>query len=245
MNAHKQDGYRKFPIPSMDNSYFLSTGLVSYNGGMDLARKLIEDRINALGLNYTEVSRRLHRNETYLQQFLKKGSPRELRERERHLLAEILKVSEEDLRGPSTPLPKRSYEKKASGQVESSIDRARPVAPQSGLGNATVPSAELFGVNDLPVYGTTPGQDGALIVSELAIDWVARPAMLMRVRDGYGVIVSDDLMAPEHKMGSIALVNPHLPARIGSSCVFRSKDHSGKELVLIREYRGQTDTHWK
>jgi phage repressor protein C with HTH and peptisase S24 domain len=106
--------------------------------------------------------------------------------------------------------------------------------------------AELFGMQaDLPVYGTAQGgPDGAEIVSEYAVDYVARPAVLLRVRDGYGMIVTGDSMSPEHKAGSIALVNPHLPPRVGDSCVFRSET-DGTHLALIKEYRGQTETHWK
>lgn len=215
-----------------------------------MVRKLIEERIKALDLDYASVSRRLGKNVAYIQQFLKKGSPHELRERERHLLAEILKVSEEELRGPSSPLPKRSYEKKAGATRESLVDVATHSPHVSSVGwNASgrvVPGSDLFGMQaDLPVFGTAPGeQDGVLVVSEMAVDWVLRPAVLLRVRDGYGLIVSDESMAPEHKPGSIALINPHLPPRIGDSCMFRSKPEGGN-LATVKEYRGQTDTHWK
>jgi phage repressor protein C with HTH and peptisase S24 domain len=59
------------------------------------------------------------------------------------------------------------------------------------------------------------------------------------------MIVSGDSMSPEHKAGSIALVNPHLPARVGDSCIFRSHADDGTNLAMIKEYRGQTETHWK
>jgi phage repressor protein C with HTH and peptisase S24 domain len=52
-------------------------------------------------------------------------------------------------------------------------------------------------------------------------------------------------MSPEHKEGSIALVNPHLPPRVGDSCVFRSYGGDGTNLAIIKEYRGQTENHWK
>jgi cyanate lyase len=65
-----------------------------------VVRKLILDKLQELDLNMAEVSKRLGRNETYLQQFLKRGSPRELHERDRIMLAEILSISEDQLRGP-------------------------------------------------------------------------------------------------------------------------------------------------
>lgn len=42
---------------------------------MDVVRKLILEKLEELELNMAEVSKRLGRNETYLQQFLKRGSP--------------------------------------------------------------------------------------------------------------------------------------------------------------------------
>ena len=213
-----------------------------------MVRKLILDRLNDLGLNMAEVSKQIGRNETYLQQFLKRGSPKELHERERVLLAEILRVSENELRGPSSPLPKRSYEKRTEHSSQSSI-AGNATSPYTNLTpDKLVPSAELFGARmDLPIFGTAQGgQDGALILSDRAVDWQARPAVLLRVLDGYGMIVSGDSMAPEHKSGSVALVNPHLPPRIGDSCVFRSGEQpDGTRRAMIKEYRGQTETHWK
>lgn len=212
---------------------------------MDMVRKLILERLQELELNMAEVSKAIGRNPTYLHQFMKRGVPAELHERERIKLAEILKVPEDELRGPSTPLPKRTYEKKTSLVRESLIDLTTHT-PQS-FQPRTVPGPDLFGSQmDFPIFGTVQGgQDGALIVSEAAVDWDVRPAVLLRVRDGYGVIVSGDSMAPEHKHGSIALVNPHLPARVGDSCVFRGETEDGAHLAMIKEYRGQTETHWK
>src|SRR5882757_3785119 len=88
---------------------------------MDLVRKLILEKLQELGLNMAEVSDQLGRNETYLQQFLKRGSPRELHERDRIRLAEILKITEDQLRGPSSILPKREYIKVANNTRESLI----------------------------------------------------------------------------------------------------------------------------
>lgn len=217
-------------------------------GAMDMVRKLILEKLAERGLSMKDASLKMARAHSYLYQFLKRGIPPELKERDRINLAAILDVPEDELRGPSSPLPKRSYEKKAAGSRESLIDQTSHL-PQSQPASPmrVVPNSDLFGtVVDLPVFGTAQGgQDGALIVSELAVDWVARPTVLLRVRDGYGMIVSGDSMSPEHKAGSIALVNPHLPARVGDSCIFRNRAEDGTSMAMIKEYRGQTETHWK
>lgn len=213
---------------------------------MDVVRKLILDKLAEKELTMSGASVKIGRNHAYLQQFLKRGVPAELEERDREKLAEILGVSPDDLRGPSNPLPARTYEKKVVGSRDSLID-ATTHPSQSSSPAVTVPTSELFGTQmDFPIFGTAQGgQDGALIVSETAVDWDVRPANLLHVRGGYGVIISGDSMAPEHKHGSIALVNPHLPPRPGDSCIFRSEAEDGTNLAMIKVYRGQTETHWK
>jgi hypothetical protein len=67
-----------------------------------------------------------------------------------------------------------------------------------------------------------------------------RPEPLARVRDGYGAMAPDDTMLPQHRAGDIVLVNPHMPARAGDTCVFRSDDRN----VVIRHLRKVTDEDW-
>jgi repressor LexA len=78
---------------------------------MDMVRRLIADRLAELGLQMKDVSLRIGRNDTYLHQYMKRGVPVELKETDRKRLADILKLHEDQLRGPSATLPKRSYAK--------------------------------------------------------------------------------------------------------------------------------------
>jgi phage repressor protein C with HTH and peptisase S24 domain len=107
-----------------------------------------------------------------------------------------------------------------------------------------VPGEDLVGDRDLPVFSTAEGGRGSLILSNDAVDWVVRPDPLLRVKDGYGMIVTGDSMSPEHKSGSMALVNPHLPWHAGDTCVFRSVSDDGTEIACIKELRRWTDTTW-
>lgn len=50
------------------------------------------------GVSLAALSELLHRNPTYLQQFIRKGSPRKLEEQDRATLARFLGVGEEELR---------------------------------------------------------------------------------------------------------------------------------------------------
>lgn len=60
-------------------------------------RKKIARLISERGLNYAKISLQLGKNIAYIQQFIKNGSPRRLGEVERHKLAEILGVDEQEL----------------------------------------------------------------------------------------------------------------------------------------------------
>jgi len=215
---------------------------------MDLVRKLILDRLQELDLGMAEVSLRLGRNETYLQQFLKRGSPRELHERDRIRLAEILSVAEDQLRGPSSILPKREYVKLTQNTRESLVagsSRRSNLAENQQPAPEFIPGAQLVGDRDLPVFGTAQGGSGALIVTNEPVDWVVRPDPLLRVKDGYGMIITGDSMDPALKSGSIALINPHMPARVGDFCLFRNHADDGTTHAVIKEYRGETDAVWK
>lgn len=209
----------------------------------DLVRKLILDRLDELGLDMAEVSRAIGRNPAYIQQFLKRGVPAELRERDRAALAELLKVPEDALRGKSTKLPKREY-------VKTNIENESLVAPRPRVPHnqqnvpGSTPGNQLFGDRDLPVFGSAEGGDGAILLTNEAVDWVLRPDALLRVKDGYGIIVTGDSMSPEHKSGSTALVNPHLPARAGDTCIFRSHADDGAVKICIKEFVRQTADAW-
>lgn len=69
-----------------------------------LAAELVRERLDALirdaGENYASISRLLGRNPTYIQQFIRRGSPRRLAESDRRRLAVHFGVCEADLGGP-------------------------------------------------------------------------------------------------------------------------------------------------
>jgi transcriptional regulator with XRE-family HTH domain len=123
------------------------------------------------------------------------------------------------------------------------IDRVLKIGHRISTPGPLVPGATLVGDRDLPVYAATPTGTGAQILSSDAVEYVARPEPLARVRDGYGVIVVDDSIAPEFRSGDIALVNPHLPPRAGDTCVFRRADQEGTYETL-RHLRRITDKDW-
>lgn len=210
---------------------------------MDAVRKLILDKMAERGLDMKEVSLRIGHSHSYLQQFLKRGTPKELKERDREALARILGVPENELRGTSPALAAKPYIK-SSGTVA----EAQPDIKLSDSGHIRIDSplqiAAVFGDRDLPVFGTAQGGSGALIVTDLAVDYVVRPAPLLRVRDGYGMIVTGDSMSPKIESGDTVLVNPNIPPRNGDTCVFRCHQDDGTVLAIVKRLRRFNDDTW-
>ncbi|GHH20142.1 MULTISPECIES: S24 family peptidase [Sphingomonas] len=59
--------------------------------------------IDAQGVSYAALSRMLRRNEAYLQQYVRRGTPRDLAERDRALLAAYFRVDATELGGVAAP----------------------------------------------------------------------------------------------------------------------------------------------
>ena len=67
----------------------------------DRARFELERLIHERRVEYSALSRLLGRNPAYIQQFLRRGSPRKLDPEDRHVLAKFFGVDEELLGGPA------------------------------------------------------------------------------------------------------------------------------------------------
>ena len=150
---------------------------------MDAARKLLVDTLaRRPDLDLKNLSLTIGRNHAYLQQYLMRGSPRELPEAVRHGLAPLLGVSPDDLR--STALPQ-------AGRFEGDL---RGLGPMRAADRT-----------DLPVYASAEGGAGIIITSE-PIDFIRRPEPLLSVRDGYACYVIGDSMSPAYEQGDLLLV---------------------------------------
>src|SRR4051794_35459301 len=94
----------KNPISQVEISYsagaFTGRADAFSPNPMDTVRKLILEKLAEHGVTRKAASQAMGVNETYLHQFLKRGTPAELGEVERRKLSLILKVPETDLRGP-------------------------------------------------------------------------------------------------------------------------------------------------
>lgn len=94
-----------------------------------------------------------------------------------------------------------------------------------------------LGHKDLPIFAAAEGGNGAMIVTFEPIDYMRRPTPLEHIRDGYGVYIVGESMAPAYEPGDIALINPLLPPSPGRDAIFLNpSDHSHEALIkrLVR-----------
>ena len=75
---------------------------------MDAVRTILEQLIQARGEDYASLSRFIGRNPAYIQQFIRRGSPKRLAEHDRARLAQYLGVGEDVLGGPPPRTPQTS-----------------------------------------------------------------------------------------------------------------------------------------
>ena len=68
-------------------------------------RTALDELVTASGVGYAALSRMIRRNDAYLQQYVKRGTPRILAERDRKLLAAFFRVDEVVLGGSSSSAP--------------------------------------------------------------------------------------------------------------------------------------------
>ncbi len=186
---------------------------------MDAPRKLLVDTLaRRPDLDLKNLSLAVGRNHAYLQQYLMRGSPRELPESVRHGLAPLLGVSPDDLRSMALP--------------------TGAAAGDRGL-------ALRADRTDLPVYASAEGGNGAIIITNEPIDYVRRPEPLLSVRDSYGCYVIGDSMSPAYEQGDLLLIHPTRPVRSGDDCVFVRDPGDGSQQALVKRLLRIAPEKWR
>lgn len=181
----------------------------------DDVRTSLDALIRDSGEDYSSVSRLLGRNPAYIQQFIKRGTPRRLAEDDRRTLAAYFRISEERLGGRT--------------KLEAQSPPALTFIPRIEI----VASAGPGGIAEIEEHGAPLGMDPALL-RDLAI---CRPISLSIIR------VSGDSMEPTLRDGDDILVDRGLSApRWGGIHVLRLDDmlvvkrlvRDGRRACIIR-----------
>jgi phage repressor protein C with HTH and peptisase S24 domain len=157
------------------------------------------------------ASLEIGKSHAYLQQFLERGVPASLPEGPRGLLAALLGVAEDALRG----------DKPSSGRTVAPVPRA----PQAGTADR------------LPVLGLAEcGPDGWALWNGEVVDYVARPSNLFGVTQAYAVFVVGSSMEPRYFPGELVHVHPGRPVTIGSFVLvqIRPKEEGEAPRAVIK-----------
>lgn len=110
-------------------------------------RQRLDALIRSRGEDYASLSRRLGRNASYIQQFIKRGVPRRLSESDRRILAQHFGIAEHLLGGPTdlghTLLPRPGLARAAEDYVLIPQYQIRASAGPGTLPDAEAPSAAI------------------------------------------------------------------------------------------------------
>ena len=118
-------------------------------------RKRLDELIAARGEDYASLSRRLGRNPTYIQQFVKRGVPRRLSETDRRVLAQHFGIAERLLGGPD------------DSSLRSVV--ARPALMQRAEDYVLIPR---LGIGASAGGGALPGDESPLTALAFQSTWV-------------------------------------------------------------------------
>ncbi|MCA8896196.1 MAG: S24 family peptidase [Amphiplicatus sp.] len=164
---------------------------------MEQVRQELDRLIKSRKLRYSAISRLLGRNQTYIQQFIKRGSPRKLEEEDRRTLAAFFGVDEQVLGGPP-PLLSDGFISVPILDVDASAGFGAHAADEHGqarlgfeaswlrrLTNAKAPSLSIIRVMGDSMAPTLHDGDEVLVD---ASDGAAR------LRDGIYVMRTDDTL---------------------------------------------------
>jgi len=187
---------------------------------MEELKRRIERAVDSGVTTYKALSNAIGMNGTYVQQFVTKGSPRELKDRH---VATILEV----IGAPLPAIP-------------------QPQTTQKGFALNIIPGEKLVGATrDLPIFVGAQGGDGHLVVTADPVEFRKRPEPLENVGNGYGLLIHGDSMIPAYRPGQIALVNPNLPpARDEDVILFHINADENRE-VIIKHLLSFNAREWK
>lgn len=162
----------------------------------DAPRRLLIELTASQDTTLAELSRGMGRNHAYLQQFVMRGSPRELPEFAREFLGQRFGVNPDSFRLTPRQTP--------------------PKVPLQVMRDSTnAPDISAMPLN-VPVYGTAVGgSSGAFQMNGNVVDYVRRPPGIARAQGVFAVYVQGDSMSPWRFPGDPIYINPARPARQG------------------------------
>jgi phage repressor protein C with HTH and peptisase S24 domain len=217
---------------------------------MDDARRALERLAEERGEDYAGLSRLIGRNPAYIQQFIKRGTPRRLAEEDRGVLARYFGVAEEVLGGPEASAP--------AGQVEEAFVPVPRLEVGASAGPGAFaedgPARSLLGFDRAWLRRLTRGDPSCLSMIRVEGDSMV-PTLSdgddilvdgadagSRLRDGIYVLRMDDVLVvkrlavnPALRRLSVKSDNPAYPS--WPDCAFADVDIVGRVVWVGRQLR--------
>jgi len=154
-------------------------------------RSILDELIRERGEDYSSLSRLIGRNPAYIQQFIKRGTPRRLSEEDRARIAAYLRVPEERLGGRSTSPPSNS----SAGAHDNGLRAVPRIEVRASAGPG--------GVADIEEQGRPFAFDPALLkeigarrTSRLSVIRVSGDSMEPTLRDRDDILVDLSATTP-------------------------------------------------
>lgn len=180
-------------------------------------RQVIKEWVDARpGRSFKKLSQAIGRNQAYVHQYVKTGTPKVLPERERYELAREMGLDEKALRDISY----------------------NPGAAATTPANARI-SGNVSLQSTIPMYGqAVGGKDGKFVLNGNKMADVLAPPSLIGVPDAYAVLVVGESMEPRYFSGEAVFVNPRLPVRRNDFVVVQLKSENDGEpaAAYIKRY---------
>jgi phage repressor protein C with HTH and peptisase S24 domain len=206
-------------------------------------RRALEDAVRKSGASYAGLSKMLGRNAAYLQQFVKRGSPARLGERDRHLLCQFFGIDEAELGGPAAVSPSTRYIRRLDVRASAgpgALADAEATLQQIGFDQAWLRRISRGRDEDLSIIEvigdsmapTLSDGDDILVDCSVANDRVREGIYVMR-RDGE-LMVKRLSTSPADGTLTIASDNPAYPTWTG--CHANSIDIIGRVLWAGRKF---------
>lgn len=99
---------------------------------------------------------------------------------------------------------------------------------------------------DVPVWASAEaGNDGAIVLTTEPIDYIRRSERMQGVKSPFAFYVIGASMSPAIEHGDQVVVNPTIPVRPGTDCVFIQEDATGTMLALVKRLLKSTADHWR
>ena len=98
----------------------------------------------------------------------------------------------------------------------------------------------------VPVWASAEaGQAGAMVLTSEPIDYIRRSERMQGVRNPFAFYVIGNSMSPAIEHGDQVVVNPAVPVRTGTDCVFIHDDGGGTMLALVKRLLRTGPDAWK